>query len=110
MIYCSRCQVNPTDSTTGLCTRCSVTPQMTVIGVTTPLYCPSCAALQEKLDAINARIEDTEGMARALYLSTEGLDSEFGRWAATFDELKEEGRKMWMKSALAVQGYLKGEG
>lgn len=43
-----------------------------------------------------------EELARALFDATENLDSEFGRWAETFDELEDVGRKMWVKSATAI--------
>ena len=45
------------------------------------------------------KMQDREGLAKALYLATEGLDSDMGRWAETFDDLKEEGKEMWLKVA-----------
>ena len=59
--------------------------------------------------AIAERTKDVEEIAKALYIATEELDSDMGRWAATFDGLKEEGKEMWIRAALAVQKYLKGE-
>lgn len=61
--------------------------------------CPSCARYA-------AKMKDREGLAKALYLSTEGLDSEMGRWAATFDDLKEEGKNIWLKVADAFLRWM----
>ena len=56
--------------------------------------------------AIAERTKDVEEIAKALYIATEELDSDMGRWAATFDDLEEKGKNMWIKVARTVVRYL----
>ena len=59
--------------------------------------------------AIAERAKDVEGIAKALYIATEELDSDMGRWASTFDDLEEKGKNMWIKAARAIVRYLEGK-
>lgn len=77
------------------------------------MYCQKCGKKTSALlqvDKVYDKWECTscllsvspDELAKVMFEVTENLDSEFDRWANTFDELKKKGKKKWIKSATTI--------